>query len=48
MKLRCKLGFHKLTSVDFRSKNYKDAHHGWIEQNRCELCGYRTNIRTYY
>ncbi|AXJ12496.1 hypothetical protein Sp14A_05660 [Streptococcus pluranimalium] len=25
-KLRCSLGFHKLTPVDFGSKNYKDTH----------------------
>lgn len=47
-KLRCLIGLHKLTPVDFGSKNYKDTHHGWIEQDECKLCGYRTNIRTYY
>lgn len=48
MTLRCLLGFHKLRVVDFRDKNYKDLKHGWIEQDECVLCGYKTIIRTYY
>lgn len=48
MKLRCKLGFHKWVPVDFKNKNYKDSKHGWLEGEKCELCGYRTAIREYY
>lgn len=47
-KLMCKLGLHELVAVDFKDKNYRDSKHGWIEQNECKFCGYRTSVREYY
>lgn len=47
-KLICKLGIHKLIPVDFESMNYRDYKHGWVEQEECTICGYKTKIREYY
>lgn len=47
-KLRCKLGIHKLVPVDFGDMNHTDPKNGWIEQDECVFCGYKTEIRTYY
>ena len=48
MKLRCLLGIHKLKPVDFKNESFKDANHGWIEQDYCIFCDYKSKIRTYY
>lgn len=48
MKLRCLLGIHKLKPVDFKDKGFKDETHGWIEQDYCIFCDYKSTIRTYY
>ena len=48
MKLRCLLGIHKLKPVDFKDAGFKDEMHGWIEQDVCIFCGYKTRIREYY
>ena len=46
--LKCKFGLHKLVPLDLGDMNYKDKMHGWIEQDVCVLCGYKTSIREYY
>ncbi len=48
MKLRCLLGIHKLKPVDFKDDSFKDEKHGWIEQDYCIFCDYKSTIRTYY
>ena len=48
MKLRCLIGIHKLKQVVFKDKNFKDEKHGWIEQDVCVFCGYKTRIMEYY
>ena len=48
MKLRCLLGIHKLKPVDFKNENFKDKNHGWIEQDYCIFCDYKSAVRTYY
>lgn len=47
-KISCLLGFHKLRPVDFEDMNYKDERHGYIEQDYCVNCDYKTEIRTFY
>ena len=46
--LLCWLGFHKLRPVDFGNKNYRDTKHGYLEQDECIRCGWKSEIRTYY
>ena len=46
--LKCKFGLHKLVPLDLGDMNYKDEIHGWIEQDVCVFCGYKTHIREYY
>ena len=46
--LKCKFGLHKLVPLDLGDMNYKDEMHGWIEQDVCIFCGYKTSIREYY
>ncbi len=46
--LKCKFGLHKLVPLDLGDMNYKDEIHGWIEQDVCVFCGYKTRIREYY
>ena len=41
-------GLHKLGPLDLGDMNYKDEIHGWIEQDVCVFCGYKTRIREYY
>ena len=45
------LGFgipNKLVPLDLGDMNYKDQIHGWVEQDVCIFCGYKTRIREYY
>ena len=46
--VRCLLGIHKLKPVDFKGAGFKDEKHGWIEQDYCIFCDYKSKIRTYY